>query len=214
MHDLDKANKDFEKQNTIMKRQIMEKDGLITELRQELGEISTKFKSLSSKLNIKEDEFRNLQQDYNLELGELTDEKQKLEEKMSQLIDIVKQQSKELTDNNTEFQIVDKERKQFKKTNHKYKLELEELSSTLAEMKNEINILSDTRVMLVEKERINVDLESRLENEVFRSQNYQKVNNELSEKLTHYKIKYSGENSLENLTSLIQVQKDEIENLK
>ena len=214
MHDLDKANKDFEKQNTIMKRQIMEKDGLITELRQELGEISTKFKSLSSKLNIKEDEFRNLQQDYSLELGELTDEKQKLEEKMSQLIDIVKQQSKELTDNNTEFQIVDKERKQFKKTNHKYKLELEELSSTLAEMKNEINILSDTRVMLVEKERINVDLESRLENEVFRSQNYQKVNNELSEKLTHYKIKYSGENSLENLTSLIQVQKDEIENLK
>ena len=79
-----------------MKKQIFEKDSLITELRQELGEISSKFKNLGSKVNMKEYEFRNLKQDFEIELSELSEEKSKLEEKMSQLIDIVKQQSKEL----------------------------------------------------------------------------------------------------------------------
>ena len=97
LHEIERSNKDYEKQNTIMKRQIVEKDNLISDLRQEIGEINSKFKSLSSKVNIKEDEYRKIKQDYDLELAELSEEKIKMEEKMAQLIDIVKQQSKELT---------------------------------------------------------------------------------------------------------------------
>jgi len=81
-------------------------------------------------------------------------------------------------------------------------------------MKQEINILGESRIQLIEKEKLNSELENRLENELFRSQNYQKVNLELQEKINHYKIKYSGDNSLEHLTSVIQAQKDEIENLR
>ncbi len=112
------------------------------------------------------------------------------------------------------MQIADKELKTLRKTNHKYKLELEELTRVLGELKEELNILGEARLQLMEKEKLNSELESKLESEVLRSQNYQKVNNEISEKLMQYKMKYSGENSLENLTSLIDNQKQEIENLK
>ena len=81
-------------------------------------------------------------------------------------------------------------------------------------MKEEINILSEARIQLSEKEKHNSDLENRLENELFRSQNYQKQNNELNEKLLSFKIKYSGENSLENMTATIQNMKDEIDSLR
>jgi len=69
------------------------------ELKQELNDISAKFKNLNIKLSSREDELRKTKLDYDGRINEFTSEKIKVDEKLKELIEVVKQQAKEISVN-------------------------------------------------------------------------------------------------------------------
>jgi len=79
-----------------MKKQIIEKEGINLGLRQDLNEANSNLKNLMQKLKSKEDEHTYSMKDIEIKFADLEDEKNKIEEKLTQIVDIVKQQSKEL----------------------------------------------------------------------------------------------------------------------
>ena len=96
---MDLSLKDKEKIINSLKKQLSEKDIANMELKQELNDISAKFKNLNIKLSSREDELRKAKQDFDTRHNDMSQEKLKVDEKLKELIDVVKQQAKELNVN-------------------------------------------------------------------------------------------------------------------
>jgi len=96
---MDLSLKDKEKIINSLKKQLSEKDISNMELKQELNDISAKFKNLNIKLSSREDELRKAKQDFDTRHNDMSQEKLKVDEKLKELIDVVKQQAKELNVN-------------------------------------------------------------------------------------------------------------------
>jgi DNA repair exonuclease SbcCD ATPase subunit len=93
IQELDGVIKDMEKQLNISRKQNVEKEKICEDIKQDFNEISQKFKNLQMKFNQKDQELRKYKEENEVKTSESTKEKAHLEEKMSQLITIVKQYS-------------------------------------------------------------------------------------------------------------------------
>lgn len=96
IHDFDKALKEIENQNGMLKKQLVEKEACMLGLKQDISEANSNNKNLIHQIKSLQEESVFSKQSVELQYSDLKDEKIKLEEKLNQLVDIVKQQSKEL----------------------------------------------------------------------------------------------------------------------
>jgi chromosome segregation ATPase len=213
IHDYDLALKDHEKQISYLKKQLVDKDGIYSDLKQDFNEITAKFKNLTLKLNLKEEEYKKYKDDQDIKFSEISKEKNLLEEKLSQLIDIVKQYSKELSEYNVQIQALETERRSMQKINTKLNEELEENLQKIISLENQINIMKEMKIQLQDAENVIHRLESLIDNEKLKNENLSKNYQEINSKYFILKEKYSGENSLENLKNQITTKINENENL-
>ena len=79
-----------------LRRQALEKEGQFSSVKQELNEQNSKQKSLTSIVDSSKEEWRRFREDSEYKISELNKEKHRMEEKVAELIDIIKLQSKEL----------------------------------------------------------------------------------------------------------------------
>lgn len=134
------------------KKQIMEKEALNKELKQEFNEISARFKNLSVKLNSKESDYNKLCDDYEMRINNLEEEKVKTEEKVNELIDIVKQQSKELSDFYVQSQLSEKEKKVLQKNFNQVQNEYENCYNANKELKAQFSVINEFKRKINETE--------------------------------------------------------------
>ncbi len=79
-----------------VKKQISEKEVDNLDLKQELNDVSAKFKNLNIKLGSRDEDIKKIKIEYEGRLNEYFQEKAKQDEKLKELMDVVKQQSKEI----------------------------------------------------------------------------------------------------------------------
>jgi len=214
IQELDGVIKDMEKQLNISRKQNVEKEKICEDIKQDFNEISQKFKNLQMKFNHKDEELRKFKEENEFKTSESTKEKAHLEEKMSQLITIVKQYSNELADLNSQVGYLENERRSLIKANGKFKDEIEECYLKNKELSEQLVELRIVKNKLLEAENYLNDLENLFEKEKARNESLSRANNELNEKLSKIAERYSGENSLENLHAVIDGKENEIYNLK
>lgn len=214
IQELDSAIKDYEKQLSISRRQNVEKEKICEDIKQDFNEISQKFKNLQIKFNQKDEELRKYKDENEYNFTEMSKEKAHLEEKMSQLITIVKQYSNELADLNSQVGYLENERRSLAKANSKFKDEIEECYLKNKELSEQLVELRIVKNKLLEAENYLNDLENSFEKEKARNENLNRTNKDLNDKLNKIAERYSGENSLENLRNVINEKENEIYNLK
>ena len=213
LHEMDSALKDYERQLTALKKQLLDKEGTNSELKQDFNEITVKFKNLNLKLNLKEEEYKKFKEDNERRVSDTEREKAHLEEKLSQLIDIVKQYSKELSEYHLHIHTLENEKLAVQKANNRLADEIDELRRQNNEFKYDLSNLKDLKSKLIETESLINGLESRVENEIIKNENLSRTNLELNEVYSQFKEKHSGQNSLENLKGIIHKLTSEIESL-
>jgi chromosome segregation ATPase len=98
--DLNNKIQEYDSNVNALIKQNMEKEQINNQLRQEINEVSSKFRNLTKRLEGKESDVKKLLDDRDNDYHELANEKQHLEDKLTQIIDIIKQYSKELSDLN------------------------------------------------------------------------------------------------------------------
>lgn len=214
IQEFDAIIKEQEKQINSLKKQNVEKDKTCEDVKQNFNEISLRFKNLSTKFSQKEDELKKFKGENEQRNSECLKEKEHLEEKLSQLITIVKQYSIEVADLNNQVQFLENERRTLTKANTKFKDEIEECYLKNKELSEQLVELKIVKNKLLEAENYLSDLENLFEKEKNKNENLNKINIEINDKLDHILDKYSGENSLDNLKSLIESKDNEIVNLK
>jgi chromosome segregation ATPase len=212
IHEYDQVIKDQEKQISIYKKQILDKDGVYSELKQDFNEITAKFKNLTLKLGLKEEEYRKIKDDQEIKISDLIREKSLLEEKLNQLIDIVKQYSKELSEYSVQVQALETEKRSLQKVNSRMNEEIEDSSKLNMELQNDLNNLKKLHTNLVEAENVINNLQNIYDNEKMKNENLIRTNEDLNKKLQYLKEKHSGENSLENLRMTISNLEKELSN--
>jgi len=214
IQELDIIIKDQEKQIAILKKQGVEKEKNCEDFKQDFNEISQKFKNLQIKFSQKEEELRKFRDEYEYKYSECSKEKANIEEKLNQLITIVKQYSTELAELNNQVQFLENERRSLIKGNNKFKDEIEECYVKNKELSEQLGELKIVKKKLFEAENYLNDLEISFEKEKAKNESLSIFNQELNEKLNKIIERYSGENSLENLRSVIEGKENEIFNLK
>jgi len=206
--------KEQEMQIVGFKKQLLEKDRLCEDYKHDLNGISQKLKNMQIQYNQKDEEFKKSREEFGLKFSENTKEKTHIEEKLAQLITIVKQYSNELADLNNHILYLENENKSLVKGNNKFKQEIEECYRKNKELLDDLAELKIVKKKLLEAENYLNDLEESLTNEKARNESLSKQNSDLNEKLNKVLEKYSGENSLENLRGVIESKQNEIFNLK
>jgi chromosome segregation ATPase len=176
LRDYDLIIKDQEKSINQHKKMIVEKETINRELKQEFNEISARFKNLSMKLSMREEDYKKLHNEYENKLGSLEDDKYRTEEKVSELIDIVKQQSKELSDFSVQIQIVEKEKKLLQKNIEKMKSDYEELCKANIDLKQHLNVINDLKRKINETDQVTTNLQREVEAERMTNSNLVKAN--------------------------------------
>lgn len=101
IYDLDFKLKDKESQLNNCKKTLLDREATCSELKQDFNQINVQLKSLSSKLNQKEHEFALYRQESDMQFDKVLKENESLNEKLAQLVDVMKQQSKELREMET-----------------------------------------------------------------------------------------------------------------
>lgn len=177
LRDYDLIIKDQEKTINQQKKVIVEKETINKELKQEFNEVNARFKNLTMKLNIKEEDYKKLHNEYENKLGVLEDDKYKTEEKVNELIDIVKQQSKELSDFSVQLQIVEKEKKLLQKNIEKMKGEYEDLCNANIELKQQLSVINELKRKITETDQVTTNLQREVEAERITNSNLVKANN-------------------------------------
>jgi len=214
IQELDCAVKDYEKQLSYARKQSVEKEKICEDIKQDFNEISQKFKNLQMKFTQKDEDFKKYKEENEAKNVESAKEKMHIEEKMSQLITIVKQYSNELADLNNQVGFLENERRSLSKSNGKFKDEIEECYMKNKELSEQLVELRVVKNKLLEAENYLNDLENLFEREKARNESLSRGNQELNEKLSKIAERYSGENSLEHLRSVIDGNENEIYNLK
>lgn len=79
-----------------LRKQSLEKEGIINGLKQEIIENNSRHRTISGKIDSEKEDAKRTKEEFEKRIYDLNKERQKMEEKVNELIDIVKQQSKEL----------------------------------------------------------------------------------------------------------------------
>jgi len=79
-----------------LRKQSLEKEEVINSLKQQINECNSKARNITSLMEGDLEETRKIREENERRINDLYREKQKMEEKTAELIDIIKQQSKEL----------------------------------------------------------------------------------------------------------------------
>jgi len=162
------------------------------------------------KLDKKDEEIKRLNED--LEQNEKG--KKKVEEKMKELIGIIKQQAKELTDLEQQSQLLDKDRKSLIQSESQHLLEVEKWKGKFIDLKDKVKETNELRLKMQENESVIKEMNSIIEVERTKNNKLLALNKEINNEFNALIQKYSGENSLENLQQEISVLKKENNNLK
>lgn len=96
---------------------------------------------------------------------------------MNELIDIVKQQSRELSDFSVQTQIFDKEKKMLQKNIEKIKLDYEDSCKSNIELKQQLNMINELKKQINDTDQVTSNLQRELENERITNTNLNKANN-------------------------------------
>jgi len=197
-----------------LKKQMMEKEALNRELKQEFNEISARFKNLTVKLNNKEEEFVRVCEDSENKIRFLEEDKAKTEEKVNELIDIVKQQSKELSELYVQCQMFEKEKKTMIKNFSTLEKEYENCCRANDELKSQFSIISEFKKKINEtEEKMNL-LQRELLSERDKNNDLTNEIDQMSLEFDRFKARFSGENSPDFLRQTIESKENEIFNLK
>ena len=192
----------------------MEKEALNRELKQEFNEISARFKNLTVKLNNKEEEFVRVCEDSENKIRFLEEDKAKTEEKVNELIDIVKQQSKELSELYVQCQMFEKEKKTMIKNFSTLEKEYENCCRANDELKSQFSIISEFKKKINEtEEKMNL-LQRELLSERDKNNDLTNEIDQMSLEFDRFKARFSGENSPDFLRQTIESKENEIFNLK
>jgi len=193
---------------------MMEKEALNRELKQEFNEISARFKNLTLKLNNKEEEFVRVCEESDNKIRFLEEDKAKTEEKVNELIDIVKQQSKELSELYVKCQVFEKEKKTMIKNFSSLEKEYEGCCRANNELKSQFSIISEFKKKINEtEEKMNL-LHRELQSEREKNNDLTNEIDQMSVEYDRFKARFSGENSPEFLRQTIESKENEIFNLK
>ena len=214
IQEFDSIIKEQEKQINFLKKQNIEKDKICDNFKQDFNEISLKFKNLSIKFSTKEEELKRYKDELENKYHDSLNEKKNLEDKLSQLIVIVKQYSNETAELNGQLQSLDNERKNLLKLNNNLKEDLEECYNKNKELSEQLSELKIVKNKLIEADNYLNDLEDIVNKERQKNENLNRINLDLAEKLDDIMDRHSGENSLENLRKIIDNRENEIFNLQ
>lgn len=209
IYDFEHLIKDQDNQLASLKQKLIDRESNYADLRQDFNEISAKFKNLTLKSNVKEEEQRKSREDFDIKLEDITREKINIEEKLAQLIDIVKQYSRELSDYNMQVQTLETEKRSLQKLNNHLNEEIGELSRNNQDLYDVVSDLNQIKIQLSDSERIVTNLQGLLDNERNNSSKLTRDLVELREKYQDFRDKHTGENSIENLRSIITTLNNE-----
>ena len=176
LRDYDLIIKDQEKTINQLKKQLIDKESINKELKQEFNEITARFKNLTMKMSMREEEYKKLQMEFETKYSLMEEDKYKTEEKVNELIDIVKQQSKELSDFSVQIQINEKEKKLLQKNIEKMKGELEEMYKANFDLKQQLNMINELKKRINETDQVTLNLQKELEAERMANINLSKGN--------------------------------------
>lgn len=198
----------------MLKRQFIEKESSLNNLRHDNTELTNKWKSMTFLFNQKDEEFANYKAYTQKELSDLSIEKDSLEAKLNEY----KLNTLNLTKVNNELdykiRVLDKELSTERNNNFNYRSIIDELSSLVSKNKEELTELRDVKRIFLENEKYLDKLKSEIETEQVRNKQLSEQFIETSNKYKELKIKYSGENSIENLQSNRDLMENENNNLK
>lgn len=184
LRDYDLIIKDQEKTINQLKKQLIDKESINKELKQEFNEITARFKNLTMKMSMREEEYKKLQMEFETKYSLMEEDKYKTEEKVNELIDIVKQQSKELSDFSVQIQINEKEKKLLQKNIEKMKGELEEMYKANFDLKQQLNMINELKKRINETDQVTLNLQKELEAERMANINLSKGNSVIKQLIT------------------------------
>jgi hypothetical protein len=198
----------------MIKRQLIEKESSLNNLKHENTELLNKWKSMTFLFNQKDEEFVNFKANSQKELLDFSREKENLETRLSEY----KLNNLNLSKSNNELdykiRVLEKDLSTERNTNFSSRSIIEELSSLVTKNKEELSELRDIKKVFIENEKYLDKLKAELETEQTKNK---QLNEQLVETNNNYKelkVKYSGENTIENLQSSRELMQNENNNLK
>jgi hypothetical protein len=198
----------------MIKRQLIEKESSLNNLKHENTELSNKWKSMTFLFNQKDEEFVNYKANTQKELSDLSREKDCLEARLSEY----KLNTLNLTKVNNELdykiRVLEKDLSTERNTNFGSRTIIDELSSLVTKNKEELSELRDVKKAFLENEKSLDKLRAELETEQIKNKQLNEKLIETSNNYKELKVKYSGENTIENLLSSRDLMENENNNLK
>jgi uncharacterized coiled-coil protein SlyX len=196
-----------------LNKQVIEKDEVNKSQKQEINEILSKFRNISKRMESREDEFNKVANTKETTVQELTREKLCLEDKLNQVLDIIKQYSKELNELNNKIYHYEAEYKAAQLLNERQNEEIEQLINENNNLQKDLMKYKDLHNKVNEAEKLIDELENLLNNEKVKNDKLSKNNQELIDKYQLIKEKLNGENNPENLKNIINERLNEINRL-
>jgi chromosome segregation ATPase len=196
-----------------LNKQLLERDDGNKVLKGETNELLSKFRTTSKRLEMKEEEFRRHSQEKDDNIKQLSTDKACLEDKLNQILEIIKQYSKELNELNQKVYHYEFEYKALKQLNDRQNEEIEKLIKDNNSLQKSLNKYKDINSKVDEAENVMYEFETLLKNERLKYESLSRNNNELLEKYQLLRDKVSGENNPDNLKSIIDERLIEINKL-
>jgi DNA repair exonuclease SbcCD ATPase subunit len=213
IHDLDFNQKEQERHVSLLRKQLLEKDEINTEHKHEFNEITTKFKNISLKMELRDEEFKRYKEESELKLKEALGEKKMFEDKLNQMIEIVKQYSRELGEYNQKIKQGEADYNALQQLNDRQTEEIEQLIRSNKDLQEAMYAFKEVKSKIHEAETIIQGLENVINTERLRNENLSRSNQELLERYQLIKEKVSGDNNPETLRSVIQARENELNNI-
>jgi hypothetical protein len=213
IHDLDSSLKEYEKQMRDLKKTILDKDDLNTEHKQQFNEIGSKFKNISLKMELRDEEHKRYKEEAELKSKEAANEKRLLEDKLNQMVDIVKQYSRELGDNNQKIGRHENDYRALQQVSERQTEEIEELMRSNRDLQEALYSFKEVKSKVLEAEQIIENLEGIINTEKIKNETLGRNNQELMERYQLMKEKLSGDNNPDNLRVIIDSRNSDIGNL-
>jgi chromosome segregation ATPase len=203
----------IEGQNSKLKEDISQLNESLCKYKAENEELKKQVKCNHLKNTLMEDEIKLISNEKESILRSEKETKTELDEKIEDLIELLKQQNFELNNQNQKLVRMEKENQNLKFINTSYKKEIDNLLINVKELKTDLDKLKLIENKCIQSENLISDLQNFLNSE--RSKNTELVNNlnTLNEKFQHFKQKHSGENSPEYLNQIIISNNEEISDL-
>lgn len=205
--DLEFINKERKNENDVLLQKNNEHLSQIESLNSEI-------KNLNIKDDIVSDELTKLRSNLENKTNEAENIIKTYEEKILELVDLIKSQNNELNDFASRSNFMEKENKNLKEKFKVYEDEIDTLNQNLEGMNNNLHNQNLIIENMKKNEQYLLNLELQLNQERELNKQLTEEVNEISESFKNLKVKYSGENSLESLHSQIKNREEEIMNLE